>query len=97
MPPISQRLIENDCANPAKQWTNSMSARHMLLMATPVNRRVNEDILLPCPAMPSTSIKTNPAPQKAPIHIAEIWPECRQPKQIAATAPSDAPLDTPSV
>ena len=89
--------MANDWLKSAAYCKKRMHARQMLLTVTPASSKVNEDIRRPSLAMPSTSSRTTPAPAKAATQIPgspAIW---RRPAEIAMTAPSDAPLDTPSV
>src|SRR5437868_15546166 len=90
-PPISQREIAKDCEKSARLCKNRITANAMLFMVTPVNSSVNDDNLRPSTDMPSTTSSTTAAP------ASEATPVARKPRQIAMTAPTDAPLETPSV
>ena len=74
-----------------------MAARQMALIDTPASSSVKEDMRRPSEATPITRNRTRAAPANAASQMAGRWPASRQPKQMAATAPSDAPLETPSV
>ena len=60
-------------------------------MVTPVSSSVKEDSRRPSMAIPSTISSTVPAP------ASDSNPMARNPKQMPITAPTDPPLETPSV
>src|SRR5678816_2771598 len=90
-PPMSQREIAKDCEKLARLCRNKMTAKAMLFIVTPVNSSVNDDSLRPSTAIPSTINSTSAAP------ASDANPVARNPRQIAITAPTDAPLETPNV
>src|SRR5664279_1876927 len=90
-PPISQREIAKDCEKLARLWRKRITANAMLFIVTPVSSSVKDDSRRPSTAIPSTINRTRPAP------TSEATPVARHPRQIAITAPTDAPLETPSV
>ena len=94
--PISQRSTANDWLKSAMLCRNRMAAEQTLLMVTPASRSVKEDILRPCEARAVTSRSAVSAPTKAASHTPDRIPDGRKPRQMAATAPSEAPPATPS-
>ena len=69
----------------------------ILLIVTPVSSSVNDDMRRPCDAMETTTAIVIAAPAKPVSQTAGKMPTMRHPRQIATTAPSAAPLCTPSV
>src|SRR4051794_31628275 len=96
-PPIIQRVIANDCINPAKFERNRMSAAQMLLTVMPARSNPSDDMRPPSDAMRTTAPRTTAAPTKAARQTAETPPNAFHPKQMARTAPREAPPATPSV
>jgi hypothetical protein len=90
-PPISQREIAKDCEKLARLWMKRMIAKQMLFIVTPARSSVNDERRRPSTAIPTTINRTAAAP------ISAGMPTARKPRQIPITAPTDAPLETPSV
>ena len=74
-----------------------MAAIAMELIVTPVSSNVKDDIRRPSAAIETTTAIVIAAPMKAAGQTAGKTPIVCHPKQIAVTAPSAAPLWTPSV
>src|SRR5882672_7263957 len=90
-PPINHREIANDWEKLARLWMNRMIAKHTLFMVTPASSSVKEERRRPSTAMLTTIRRTEAAP------IIAGRPTAWKPRQIPITAPTDAPLETPSV
>ena len=69
----------------------------MVLIDTPASSSVKEDMRRPSDAIATTINSTMAAPANEHTQTAGSLPISRRPRQIASTAPSDAPLETPSV
>jgi len=85
------RSMANDCENVATLCRKRILAMAMLLMDTPASSSVNDDSLRRSKEIPSTTINVAAAPTNAASQT-DV-----QPRQIARTAPSAEPLETPSV
>src|SRR5512138_2928404 len=97
MPPISQREIANDWDRLARLCRNRIVAIEMLFTLTPASNRVNDESRRPSAAIPSTTDNVSAAPEKAQIQAAGTPATDDHPSAIATTAPSDDPLEMPSV
>src|SRR5690348_10807645 len=97
MLPINQRVIANDLRKPTMFEMKRIAAPHMLLMVTPASSSVIDDILPRPDAAATFSTSTTADPTQAAMLTPETGPAAPTPKQIASTAPSEAPPETPSV
>ena len=68
-----------------------MIANETLFMVTPVSSSVKDESRRPSNATPSTMNSTEAAP------ASDSNAGARKPKQMASTAPTELPLDTPRV
>ena len=96
-PPISQREIANDCDMPVRPCTSRISAAQTLLIAIPGQQQARRRQLAAARAAPITTTRTTPAPANAPAQMPATPATVCQSNAMAMTAPSDAPVDTPSV
>ena len=84
--------MENVLDIPAKPPRIMMHAAQTLLIAMPVNSRLNADICLRFEKPPITRVRTANAPASAPIHVAGMPHTAVHPAAMTTTAPSDAPV-----
>ena len=88
---VVSTVLSNDCAKLATFCRKRITAMAMLLMVMPVSNSVNEERRRPRPATLITSKSVSPAPIIAASQTPGKW------RQMANTAPSDAPLAMPRV
>src|SRR3954453_268965 len=96
-PPIIQRVMAKDCINPARFDKNRTTAAQILFTVIPASSKPSEDMRPPSDAIRTTIPSTIAAPAKAARQTAETPPKAFYPKQMARTAPTEAPPDTPNV
>ena len=94
---MSQREIANDCDMPVSPCTSRMSAAQTLLIAMPASSRLDDERWPPRVAAPITTNRITPAPARAPAQTPTTPATMCQSNAMARTAPSEAPVETPSV
>src|ERR1700727_811569 len=97
MLPINQRTMEKERDMPANLLRMMMNAAQTLLIAIPVNNRLNAEICLRLDPPPMTRANTVNAPASGPIQVGGMPKTVSHPAAMTATAPSDAPVEIPSV
>ena len=97
-PPISHRVTAKDFRTPTRLARETESPRRKcMLMVMPASSSPMEDILPRSEETDTIKTSTAAAPAQAARLTPEMPPRAPQPKKMASTAPSDAPLETPSV